>query len=74
MGIGLVNIRGPAATRRTAAQQGGSQGRNAVRCPPVAARVQLNVSDDMTLARKNAHSSGTALSDTVMPGWSLAVQ
>ena len=25
--------------------------------PPVAARAQLNVSDDMTRARKNAHSS-----------------
>ncbi len=49
--------------------------RNAVRCPPVVARAQLNVSDDMTPARKNAHSSSTALSDTVMPlGWSLALQ
>lgn len=48
--------------------------RNAVRCPPVAARAQLNVSDDMTVARKNAHScSTTTLSDTVMPpGRSLA--
>ena len=42
---------------------------------PVAARAQLNVSDDMTLARKNAHSCSTVLSDMVMPlGWSLALQ
>lgn len=54
---------------------GRRQWRNAVRCPLVADRAQLNVSDDMTLARKNAHSSSTVLSDTVMPlGWSLALQ
>ncbi|KAA8586905.1 hypothetical protein FQN60_000741 [Etheostoma spectabile] len=54
---------------------GRRQWRNAVRSPPVAARAQLNVSDDMTLACKNAHSSSTVLSDMVMPlGWSLALQ
>ena len=54
-------IRGLRRTRRRATQQG----RRAVEecrpaCvspPPVAARAQLNFSDDMTRARKNAHSS-----------------
>lgn len=36
---------------------GSRQSRNVVHCPPVAAQLQLNVSDDMTVARKNAHSS-----------------
>lgn len=50
-----------AATRRGATQGAGRQRRNAVRGPPAALRGQLNVSDDMTLTRKNAHCSITAL-------------
>lgn len=48
---------------------GRRQWRNAVRRPPVAAWAQLNVSDDMTPVRKNAHCSSAALSDT--RSWSL---
>lgn len=56
--------------------EAGRQWRNAVCWPPVVVRGQLNISDDMTLARKNAHSSNTVLSDTawMATGFAIAVQ
>ena len=64
-----------AATRRRVKHkaQAGSGGMPSA-VPPWA-RAQLSVSDDMTLARKNAHSFNTVLSDTVKSlGWSLFLQ
>lgn len=60
-----------AAESNTTGAQGGG-GMPSRLSPPVAARAQLNVSDDMTRAAKMPIARAAALSDMVMPpGWSL---
>lgn len=56
-----TECRSHAAGRVGVNTTGRRQRRNVARCPPVAAQGQLNVSDDMTPARKNAHSTSAAL-------------